>query len=208
MIDHIIFKNGPLLGIVVVVGTIAGTTPQATAATADGTFAARGIGAFTCERIVNLEGDDRDSAILTLSSWIAGYVSHANRMAENQFEVTPFFDNAVLASMVVQLCDENPAALVESIFASVLEATAGGGQQAESELVELQNGDFTVTLRSGALARVQQVLSEKDFLAPAEVDGEYGPKTRDALVSFQQQQALTQTGLPDAPTMLGLFGSE
>jgi len=186
-------------------GAIACTASGAFAATTDGTFAARGIGAENCESLANTADDTRDSRLAALSIWIASYVSHANRTTPERFDVTPIVDHQVLAAIVAQICIQNPTVLVETVVASVLEMTAGGEQNAESDLVEVRTDSATTTLRANALIQVQQALVALDLLDQDDVDGSYGPRTRDALTAFQQERALAPTGLPDPATMLTLF---
>lgn len=187
------------------VGAISCAALSAPAATTEGLFAARGIGAQACDSIGATAEEGRDAAVAALSTWIAGYVSHANRVTPDRFEVTPIVDNRVLAAIVVQLCAQNPTSLIENVFASVLDLTAAGGQATESDLIELRNGDAVTTLRAAALTQVQQALAGLDLLAQADVDGAYGPRTRNALTAFQEQRSLAPTGLPDPVTLLNLF---
>jgi peptidoglycan hydrolase-like protein with peptidoglycan-binding domain len=51
--------------------------------------------------------------------------------------------------------------------------------------------------------QVQQQLSDKG-LSPGPVDGVMGPKTRDALKQFQQQQGMTASGSLDQQTLTAL----
>lgn len=186
-------------------GAISCAALSAPAATTEGLFAARGIGAQVCDSISDTDEESRDASVAALSTWIAGYLSHANRVTPDRFEVTPVVDNRVLAAIVVQLCTQNPAALIENVFASVLDLTAAGGQPTESDLIELRNGDAVTTLRAAALAEVQQALASLDLLAQADIDGAYGPRTRNALTAFQEQRSLAPTGVPDPVTLLNLF---
>lgn len=83
------------------VGAFSCAALSASAATNEGLFAARGIGAQACETISDAAEANRDANIAALSTWIAGYVSHANRVTDDRFEVTPIVDNRVLAAIVV-----------------------------------------------------------------------------------------------------------
>lgn len=175
------------------------------AATTDGLFAARGTGAEVCESLGEPGDARREANHAALSVWIAGYVSHANRATQDRFDVSPIVDNQVLAAIVAQFCSQNPTTLIENVVALVLEMTADGGQSAESDLIELRNQEMVATLRADALIEVQRALVAEGLLGQGDVDGAYGPRTRDALSAFQEQRSLTLTGLPDPITMLNLF---
>lgn len=57
-----------------------------------------------------------------------------------------------------------------------------------------------------SLREVQQILLDAGYdLGPAGVDGVHGPKTRQALRSFQETHGLTPTGYPDGATRDALF---
>lgn len=69
------------------------------------------------------------------------------------------------------------------------------------------------TLRMGdrdgadqAVSRMQKRLSELGYTLSA--DGSFGAKTHDALVSFQQQNGLTPSGVADAATQSALYSAE
>lgn len=189
------------------IGAVSCIALNASAATTEGLFAARGTGAQACETLGEAGDTGREGNLAALSVWIAGYVSHANRATPDRFDVSPIVDNQVLASIVAQFCSQNPTALIENVVASVLQMTANGGQSTESDLIELRNEQAVTTLRAGTLIEVQQALVAEGFLAQGDVDGAYGPTTRDALSTFQEQRSLTATGLPDPLTMLNLFSA-
>lgn len=197
----------PGFALLIGAGAISGAVDNASAATTEGLFAARGIGAQTCEAIADPDEDQRDATIASLSVWISGYVSHANRATPDRFDVSPIVDNRVLAAMVTQFCAQNPNELIETVFASVLDMTALGGQSSASELIQLSNGEISTTLRANAMVNVQQALADLDLVSQSDVDGAYGPKTRDALSAFQEQRSLQVTGLPDPVTLLNLFST-
>lgn len=188
--------------------TILCVSQQAAAATSEGLFATRGVGAQSCANLAESEADERQILVGSLTSWIAGYISHANRLTDGVFEMSPVVDNAVLAQLVMRLCAQNQDALVETVFSSILQAMEPGSQQDESEIIELSNDQARIVIRSNALVRVQQALVDLELLAPSDVDGVFGPKTGTALSTFQQQNNLSPSGLPDAVTMLTLFQSD
>src|SRR5258706_6646416 len=86
-----------------------------------------------------------------------------------------------------------------------------GGQSGQSGMSSgSQSGDASGTSRAGGTAargedvkKVQQALKEKGQ-DPGPIDGVMGPKTKQALTAFQQQQGLKATGTLDNDTKQAL----
>jgi len=170
MIKLIPHEARPLLRNAAMASAFAGRTQKAVAATPDGQFAARGIGALTCKTITDTEGDKRVAAIATLPSLIAGYVTHANRAPSDWFDVTPIAHNTILASMRILRCADNPEALVEVVVATVLDSTAAGEQRSQSDLIQLRNDQSDVIIRAGAVRLEQPILADIELLTVGVVD--------------------------------------
>jgi hypothetical protein len=141
-----------------------------------------------------------------LSAWIAGYVSHANRSGEGVFDTVPVQDNRALAAIVAQICAVNPDQLVDSVMATVVEGFADARADVADDAVELVAGERAIRLRPAVLLAVQERLIALGHLpADAVADGVFGPQTLAAIQSYQADKGLTQTGLPDAPTLFAIF---
>lgn len=180
--------------------------PAAAAATDDGTFAARGIGANRCAEIVTLlTGPERDMAALQLSSWIAGYLSHANRTTSGIYDVVPVQDTYAIATIVARLCATNPDALVEPVMARVVSQLANGAQTQASDIMTVSADGEEVSIHQDAMVAVQRRLIARGHLESGNDDGVFGSRTRKALSDFQSSVGLEENGLPNALTLYLLF---
>lgn len=192
--------------LVAAIALTVGSPAPALAEAEDGTFAARGIGARGCGEIVGLlTGEERDLVALQLSSWVAGYLSHANRTTPATFEVMPIQDVYGVATIVARLCENNPEALVEPVMAEMIALVASGAQPASSEIMSVSTDEQEVQIREAAMIAAQRELIARGHLEPENDDGVFGPRTRAAFEAFQAEVGLAQTGLPDALTLFLLF---
>ncbi|WP_244545839.1 peptidoglycan-binding domain-containing protein [Aureimonas phyllosphaerae] len=178
----------------------------AEAATSTNEFSVRGLGAQSCEALAKAYDDEaqRPAVVAVLGSWVAGYISHANRTTPGAFEVMPISDNQTLAHLVVSVCRDNPTSLVESSTAGLVDRMKSGIQTMSSQLSEIGEGDKRVTIRTETLKAVQAQLKQDGFLTGA-ADGAFGPATAKALAAFQTARKLPTSGVPDAATLVTLF---
>jgi hypothetical protein len=100
-------------------------------------------------------------------------------------------DEIVIVDSGYRIVDTLP---VSSSSSSALD-TDGGAQ--------LSNGDDGINLSVEEIRQVQIVLREKGFF-DGEPDGVFGPRTRQALIAFQQRQGLQATGRIDVQTTAAL----
>ncbi|WP_182085562.1 peptidoglycan-binding domain-containing protein [Aureimonas sp. ME7] len=179
---------------------------SAHAATTADEFSVRGLGAQPCEALVKAYDDEaqRPAVVAVLGSWVAGYLSHANRATPSAFEVMPISDNQTVAHLVVSICRDNPASLVESAAAGLTDRMKSGIQTTSTALSEIGEGAKKVAVRAGTIAAVQAQLKKDGYLTGA-ADGAYGPATAKALVAFQTARELPTSGVPDAATLVSLF---
>jgi peptidoglycan hydrolase-like protein with peptidoglycan-binding domain len=110
--------------------------------------------------------------------------------------------------MVVNVCKGNPNIMVEPAVAIAIKSLNGAAQNADTPIVDIKNDKYATQVRKGVVVRVQEELAKQKFLPAGSADGDYGPATRDALVAFQKSKGMTQTGIPDPSTIIGLFFSE
>lgn len=179
---------------------------HAAAASSGGGYSVRGIGAQTCAQISAVQGDAEIAAVADLlGAWGAGYVSQANRSTSNTYEAVPIVDNAVLARIVINICKSNPKSLAESVFANLIESFRPAAQAEETPLVEAINGANKTAVRQSVLRNLQGILIGRKTLPPNSADGQFGPRTRDAILAFQKEHSLPETGVPDAATLITIF---
>jgi len=196
------------LGTAAVLAAAIGSFP-AMAATDEGAFAVRGLGASSCADVVAaLTGPEAAGASGQMASWIAGYLSHANRTTGGTFDVMPIQDIYGTATIIARICETNPDSLLEDVAASVLVLMAPYAQGDVSEMIVIEQDGQTVTIRQSALAMVQQRLIDRAALPEESADGLYGRNTETAIRQFQAASGLAETGLPDALTVFLLLTTD
>lgn len=196
-----------LLGIAVTCTALA--VSPALAATEDGQFAVRGLGAHSCADIVAaVAAENNAAASAQLASWVAGYLSHANRTTDGVFDVMPIQDIYDVATIIARICERNPDSYMEQVAASVIQLVASSAQDAVSELTPIEHDDQSVLVRQAVLKTAQQALIARGSLPEGSDDGVYGRNTRNAFVDFQQANSLAPTGLPDSMTLFLLLTTQ
>lgn len=181
---------------------------QAAAADAEGNFAIRGIGAQSCGAVVeaiNGAGDEaRAEIVLALSTWLGGYLTHANRVIAERFDAVPFVSDVDMLAIVVDRCEAAPEALFETAAQDILAVLAPVGVGAMSEVAEV---DDSVVLRVSTVQALQQALIDRGFLEGA-ADGVVGPMTRSAVQRFNADQGIDAGNTITIETVLRAFAEE
>lgn len=176
------------------------------AASNDGKFSVRGIGSQSCKTFTTgLSGQNGSEVALRATIWIAGWLSHANRVAENTYDVHPLAETRAVAEVVRRVCLQNPETMIETILESTTKSVANGAQTHFSDLVDITAGAEKVTIRKETLKSLQERLISMNFLAQGSADAVYGPATREAIQTFQSSKKITITGIPDTLTLFLAF---
>lgn len=175
------------------------------AASEDGLFATRGTGSLGCaDYVARIQGENGRQARNELALWLSGYLSHANRVQNGFYDVSPVNSNAALAMIVGRVCVSNPESLVETVVDSVLRAMNELAPRSETPQSVIRNGDFSVAIYEDVMLRVQRRLVAQGLLDSDAADGKWGPKTREAILAYQGKRSLRETGIPDPLTMFDL----
>ncbi|MDZ7808920.1 MAG: peptidoglycan-binding domain-containing protein [Arhodomonas sp.] len=151
--------------------------------------------------------EEQDQAVQQFIRWLEGYASGINRLQEKTFDVSPVLDSAVLGNMVLGVCRNSPDLAFETAAARLFNTLKPVRERESSELIEIEQGDAKVALRSATLRRVQRRLRELGHYSGG-IDGIYGGGTRQAIRAFQEAEGLPTSGLPDANTVLRLLLSD
>lgn len=176
------------------------------AATSDGSFAVRGIGAQTCSAVSGaLQGDAAPATRANLAAWLAGWLSHANRTSEGNFDVSPIQDIGGLVQVVMALCRQNPDAIMETVVSSVTDALRDPAGAPASDIVTIEVDGQGTQMRAAALKRAQERLVALGLLEEKMADGAFGPASRQAFAAFQAKQGIKETGVPDPVTLFLLL---
>lgn len=169
----------------------------------DGNYALRGLGSASCSEYTQALVNDPTQAQVFVA-WMAGYITARSRTEEDTFDVLPLISGAEVAGLLRVVCSQNSDASVETALDASLRLFEPARVVSDSPLLELTHDNRTVLIRQSTFQQVQGALS-LEGLYDGVVDGEYGPGSRSAIIAFQERRDLTQSGLPDADTLVALL---
>ena len=176
------------------------------AATDDMQFAAKGIGASTCQRFLEVKANDRALYYMYLG-WIDGYITASNKYIDDTFDLATWQSTELFATAIETQCEKSPDREVAAIVDALTGQLMPGRLTEPSEVVSGEVGDTKFRIYAEVLRRMQRTLAGEGFYEGAP-DGAYGPGTRLAVERFQQERGIPVTGLPDNLTMFHLFADE
>ncbi len=181
----------------------------AMAADADGRFALRSLATLSCGQVVDAiersEGEDLQTLVSQLSIWLGGYLTHANRVTPDVFDIVPFGAERDVLAVIVNRCEQLPPETnFEAAAASVVSVLSSLAVPQESPLRNLEG---ILPLRESTIVRVQERLIALGHLEGA-ADGVVGPMTRAAIVAFQEARGAQNTGFLDIDGFLALMAGE
>jgi len=179
---------------------------SAVAATSEGSFSVRGIGAQTCAAVrERLAASDANIAVAELNGWVAGWLSHANREAADTFDVHPLRSVSAISEIVIRLCAGNPEALLETVMMVSTASVGSGRVDGTSEVQSYTVGDASFSMRDETMQDLQNALVARGVLDAKQADGVFGPATQTAIAAFQKLSDLPETGFPDPLTLFLAF---
>lgn len=168
-----------------------------------GTFAVEGIGQTRCSDYVQAR-EKRGQRYFNYGGWIDGYLTAYNHHTADTYDITPFENIDLLATVLGRFCQRHPEVPFFQAIASMVEELKPHRLRERGEPVTVEADGKEVTVYRIVIARVQDALSTSGYYDGA-IDGAYGPKTREAIEAFQADRGLPQTGLPDQVTLLRLL---
>ena len=189
-------------------GLAAFVNSPATAADDDGNFAIRGIGGQSCGAIVDAitEADAaaRDNLVMTLSTWLGGYLTYANRVVDGRFDAVPFVSDIDVLAVVVDRCEAARDAAFETAASDILVALAPVGTASRAPVSDLES---SVALREPTVVALQQALIDRDYM-DGDADGVVGPMTRAAVESFNSDNQIEGGNAITIETVLRAFAED
>ncbi|WP_169747392.1 peptidoglycan-binding domain-containing protein [Belnapia moabensis] len=195
--------NGSLVRLGAALCLIGALGSPARAADAQGQFALEGGGGAKCSAFVEAH-DKRSPEVQLFLGWIDGYVTAANQLTPETFDLTPWQTGALLLDFAANYCRREPEHPFALAVSRVLGSLAPDRLRAPSTTVALQSGTRTVNLYEEVVRRAQQALSRRGYDVGT-VDGAYGAKTRAAVEKFQTENRIEANGLLDQRTLFALL---
>ncbi|MFT5391957.1 MAG: hypothetical protein ACI8PT_002152 [Gammaproteobacteria bacterium] len=187
----------------------------AVAADADGKFAVKGVARTHCKTFVKVWEERRETPqpYVLYAGWMDGYLSALNERTPGTYDITSFEATELLGNFVYANCKRAPEQPFFNMMRGLVQALNGRRLPSQSPLVPIEG---TVELSDGASRDVRINLYEETIrraqnslkLAGAydgEVDGVYSDATRAAIKTYQADNGLRVSGMPDQFTLLRLF---
>lgn len=179
------------------------------AADEDGRFALRSLATLSCGQVVGAieqsEGEDLQTLVSQLSIWLGGYLTHANRVTPDVFDIVPFAAERDVLAVIVNRCEQlAPETNFEAAAANVVSVLSSLAVPRESPL---RNFEGMLPLRESMVVRVQERLIALGHLEGA-ADGVVGPMTRSAVVAFQEARGAQNTDFLDIDGFLALMAAD
>lgn len=176
-------------------------TSAAQAANEAGLYAVRGIGSTSCGAFVDLI-EEEGRLPVPYVAWMSGYLSALNRLEAETFDVSYITQNESMMVLVGRLCSDSRDVILETAIARLVNFMSEERIKAESGFLRLNVGDQQVMIRQSVYDRFVDRLVANGFLDAPEG---FSEQVRDAILEFQEERGLAQTGLPDEVTLISAF---
>lgn len=172
---------------------------SAHAATDDGNFAVERSGQATCSRFLKAQAEDPQEFTRYLG-FLEGYLSAANRYEPNTFDLTPWHDTHALSVILATHCKEAPEESLGIAVQRFVGAVMPLRLASHSPMVRIERNGKTAEVYEAILKRAQIALGQRALYA-GPLDGKYSTALGTAFESFQKNNSLDPTGIPDVPTL-------
>ena len=176
----------------------------ASAGNEDGQFVVRGIGSQQCAYL-NTDYPQSKTKQVELSSWIGGYVTHANKSTTDLFDLIPYANIGQFAGLVAVICKSKPTVQVQAIVDALASRIAPYHVSEQGGFDVVKSETHQVEIRPETIKDVQGLLAAQGYLDKQDVDGAFGPTTSGAISAFQKKANMKQTGVPDTLTLYRLL---
>ena len=172
-------------------------------ADADGQFAIKGIGIFDCQRFVEARAAN-DQVYMRFRSWLAGYLTAVNLYEPDTYDSVPWETTEILTIIIDNHCQQNPEERFVQAAQRLVLTLKDDRLSTQSPLLRVTAGGLSTRLYEEVLRRLQNQLAELGIYSDTP-DGIFGPKTEQAIATFQVSEGLDGTGLPDPLTVWKLM---
>ena len=166
--------------------------------------AVEGPGGQPCRALTTAQSDSPET-FGAYGVFISGFLMAANAYEEDTFDLTPWQTPDVMLAQVARFCAANPDQPIGGAIAAYLQYLRPDRLQEPSEVVEATNGQETVRLYAAVVDRIRERL-EADGRLEAGGTG-FDGAVSEALLAFQRERGLAETGVPDPATLIALLGS-
>lgn len=186
-----------------------GLATPALSADTNGRFALRSVATLSCGQVISAIAQSKDEVlqryVTELSLWLGGYLTHANRVTQDVYDISPFAAERDVLAVIVNRCEGLPLETnFEAVTSEVISVLTALAVRSESPL-NLVEG--SIPLREAIVMKVQERLVVLGHLE-GEPDGAFGQKTLAAVQAFQASIGAANNATLDIDTLLTLLLSE
>ncbi len=192
------------LSLITLAAAVFAASAPAQAENASGQFAVEGPGRLTCAAFTDARSDKGSAEFQRLIGFVEGYLSAANRYEPNTFDLSPWHNAAAFDLILEKHCTDNPEDTIVGVAQKMVSALRPVRVADYSPMVEVGSGENRAFVYKTILRRTQAALRSRG-LYEGEENGSYSPQMRDALLAFQKQSDLFETGVPDPATLWTLL---
>lgn len=170
----------------------------------DNSFAVEGAGRLDCAAFNSARANRASPDYQRIIGFVEGYLTAANRYEDNTFDLTAWHNAAALDLILDSHCTENQ----DDTLVSVVQRMVTGFRPVRiatfSPMVEVGDGRHSAIVYKSILGRAQAALKRRGLYNGEETEL-FSPEMREALIQFQRQSSLNETGVPDPATLWTLL---
>lgn len=165
--------------------------------------AVESLGVRPCTELI--EARDADKTLYAaFGVWIGGYLTAANAYEADTFDLTPWQPVELATAQITIACKQQETATIAAVTASYVKYLKDGRLTESSPLIRLRAGDRAMFIYRSVLRDVRTKL-EANGASITDPAGEYGNSFGQAMLAYQRENSLPQSGLPDTLTLTRLF---
>ena len=169
-----------------------------------GSFAIKGVGLSKCATFVEKVKQKEEAALARYVGWIAGFLTASNQHVTATFDLTPWQNIRTLTLALVNHCDRNADMRFGEAVVRMAASLHANRLTEKSELIPIEREGKKHYVYKETVNRMQARLAELG-LYTGDINGEFNDATKQALVTFQTENKLEATGMPQQKTMFELL---
>ena len=173
------------------------------AADVNGQFATKGVGVLSCRQFVDDRSKDGEFR-QRFRSWLDGYLTAVNRYEPGTYDAAPWASGEVFATIVERHCRESPNESYAQAAQKLILSLKEDRLTQRSPLRSVTASGRSTQIYEEVLRLLQVQLADRG-LYTGRPDGVFGPRTQDAIATFQISEGMAGTGLPDPLTVWKLL---
>lgn len=165
--------------------------------------AVEGLGQQRCGAILAAANAD-ESVLAGYSEWIAGFLTAANMYEDETFDLTAWQSKSYFTAQVLTACRDRSDSALSDVAVAYVGFLRDERLRSASGLIVLDDQGQRYALYAEVFERIKDRLRADGHVITS-VDA-YGSDVRAAVEEFQQKNGIPETGMPDLPTLVALFG--